>query len=376
VVLVAIPGTAVGEPGDVSAAAPAITVSPAVGLVDLQSVTVTGSGFTPGAFLAVQQCKAGTIVLFPTCGFGGPFVTADGSGAFVTTMVVRRTIRTPVNLAYDCVASPGACEIDVIDSGPGGGGIASQSLTFDPSAPSPALPSLTVEPSADLVDGQVVNLDATGFVAGDNIVVIECTHTLGDGLHCANARFVPADATGSVHVAFTVRRIVHSNQTGAPFDCASVPGECALYAQSFADPVTTNWVPLEFDPSAPLPVDSLVASPITDLVDGQVVKLTGTLTGSASLALVQCGAGQVGNDASQCDQSTVRTAGVDAAGIVHGEAPARRVLRTPSGPIDCGEEVGRCQLLVGNLSTVSTIARFPLAYALDASVLVAPRFTG
>ena len=40
---------------------PVVTVSPSTGLVDLQKVTVTGTGFTANAQIATVQCRPGAI---------------------------------------------------------------------------------------------------------------------------------------------------------------------------------------------------------------------------------------------------------------------------------------------------------------------------
>ena len=50
-----------GSGAAVSTPLPVVTVSPSTGLVDLQKVTLTGSGFTANAQVASAQCRPGAI---------------------------------------------------------------------------------------------------------------------------------------------------------------------------------------------------------------------------------------------------------------------------------------------------------------------------
>ena len=88
---------------------PTITATPDTALVQGQSITVTGSNFPPGAQVGLGECTTGGGT-GGACGVGiSGSVVADGTGAFSTTMNVRRGIRsyaTDPPTVVDCAARP------------------------------------------------------------------------------------------------------------------------------------------------------------------------------------------------------------------------------------------------------------------------------
>jgi hypothetical protein len=96
---------------DVPIVAPVVTVDPSSGLLDAQAVAVEGSGFTPGATIALLECPAGS-VLVSGCDFStGLFEQADGAGMVGTTYGVVRVI-TVGGASLDC-AGPPTCVLSV-----------------------------------------------------------------------------------------------------------------------------------------------------------------------------------------------------------------------------------------------------------------------
>jgi hypothetical protein len=71
---------------------PVAVVRPATGLVDGQSVAVTGSGFSPGIALVVVQCLArGTATGSGDCNLSGLVsVRADAAGTVATRLTVSK----------------------------------------------------------------------------------------------------------------------------------------------------------------------------------------------------------------------------------------------------------------------------------------------
>lgn len=68
-----------------ASAAPAVTASPASGLSDGQSVTVTGTGFPAGAVIAVSQCRGTS-----TCTDTLTKATVGANGGFTAAYTVRK----------------------------------------------------------------------------------------------------------------------------------------------------------------------------------------------------------------------------------------------------------------------------------------------
>lgn len=112
---------------------PSLTVSPNVGLFDGQAVSVTGTGFQPGQFVAVAICPTAQLGVFPpdsleaaaylstVCSFGNnTFSTsAQPDGTFAVTFVVTRDNTTtspgppfpPAGPPFRCGLAPADCVI-------------------------------------------------------------------------------------------------------------------------------------------------------------------------------------------------------------------------------------------------------------------------
>lgn len=86
----------------------------------------------------------------------------------------------------------------------------------------------------------------------------------------------------------------------------------------------------------------LRASPTTDLVDGQFVRVRGTgYPAGATVEVRQCVAGFDGQE--DCYEGNVRFATADRSGAFAAAIPVRRVITTPSDPrVDCAAEKGLC----------------------------------
>jgi hypothetical protein len=77
-----------------------------------------------------------------------------------------------------------------------------------------ATPSAAVDPDTALSDGQVVQVTATGFPAGDSLVIVQCDADPGGEGDCDtnNTKFVTATSSGSVPpTRFTVHDRVGSD---------------------------------------------------------------------------------------------------------------------------------------------------------------------
>src|SRR6266540_2081813 len=94
----------------VTTVAPSITVMPSTDLVDSQPVTVTGSGFTPGASVGMSECDAAGVDSSDCDLSDSAFVTATGQGSWSASFAVHRVIHNS-HRTVDCAAEPGACVI-------------------------------------------------------------------------------------------------------------------------------------------------------------------------------------------------------------------------------------------------------------------------
>jgi hypothetical protein len=143
-------------------ATPLLTVTPNAGLVDGQSVSVSASGYTPGAGLAVLECTAGASSENDCDLSTVAYVNADASSAVSTTYGVFREIFTANDGAgLDC--APSQCVLVVANIGDQTEA-ASAELGFDASIPPPPIlqVSATIDPTGTF--DKTGNVTVTGTV--------------------------------------------------------------------------------------------------------------------------------------------------------------------------------------------------------------------
>jgi hypothetical protein len=126
-------------------AAPLVSVTPNSNLLDADQVSVTASGYTPGALLAVLECTTGATTQndcdLSTVAYGN----ADGSGNLSTTYSVFREIFPGTNPdGLDC--APSNCLLVVANIGDQTEATGAQ-LSFDASVPLP--PQLEITATID-----------------------------------------------------------------------------------------------------------------------------------------------------------------------------------------------------------------------------------
>jgi hypothetical protein len=114
---------------------PSVQAQPSTGIADGQVITVTGSGFTAGATIAVMECQTGT-TSESGCDLSTYILTtASNSGAFSTPFIASRYLHLSGPTTVDC-AVPGACFLAAANLN-NFAEAASTPITFDPTAPAP-----------------------------------------------------------------------------------------------------------------------------------------------------------------------------------------------------------------------------------------------
>jgi hypothetical protein len=165
-------------------------------------------------------------------------------------------------------------------------------LHFTADAPTAPPPTLAIRPDDDLVDGQQVHVEGSGFVwAYQDVTVVQCTSDVSSWEDCDSDTYIPAPLEGT-SFELDVRVSSQIVTAAGVVDCR-VAGACALVAPMDYRylPRKTGVASLHFDPRGPLPEPTaLTISPDHDLVDGQQVTLRATGFGSdALLHLFHCG---------------------------------------------------------------------------------------
>lgn len=257
---------------------PVVTADPAAGLHDLQTVQVVGSGFEPGQATTLAQCALREGAVAGVCyGATATPITADGSGNFTTTFLVRRVIRE-VASTVDCAETAQRCGLSA-------GALAVAPLTFDPGVP-PTEPAISVTPSADLVEGNVVVVHGSGFAHDRDARILQCLtgFVALTGCDVSTSVAVRVDAVGNFVAEFpVVGTITPPAQFGGPVDCRATPENatpCSIVAAN-------TQAPSEF---ASMPI-ALLATPGAPPAAPTELPRTGTTRtlGVGTLAIVAAG---------------------------------------------------------------------------------------
>jgi|GEM_PF-1936387 Neocarzinostatin family./Calx-beta domain. len=339
-------------------ALPVVTAAPLTNLPYRATVTVHGTGFSPGEAVSSESCLSGPS--FGTCG-GFGFGTADGNGAVTLSVPVRRTARGFDGGTVDCVDPAVSCQVSVF--GQHGYEQFEFPLTFDPNAPIPPPPTVSATPTSGLGYRQPVTVRGAGFAPDAEIGITECSGNPSSDLGevCSAFASVIADQNGGFETTFPARRFL-----GGPFnpavDCASAATPCALSVFDSFDGFGGDGqsIPLSFDPnSVAPPPPHLEVSPDDHLHDGDAVDVRGSkFSPNAQIAVLECAG--TATSIGDCDFSQPLFVTTDGRGRFMSSATVKTAVQTFSSPVDCGS--GGCEILAFNLADDLEAAVAPLSF--------------
>lgn len=347
---------------------PVVTAEPDEPLTDGQTVTVNASGLVWSTQALVVHCVAE-----PTspedCDYAtASYVDLAEDTGFTQDYRVSALIETPTHGTVDC-REVGGCALAVTSGSelsPAKTGLVS--LTFDPDA-EVVPPTLTVSPDVDLVDGQTVNVDGSGFNSDRPWVdLLLCGSELSwDSCQWVEA-FPTLDENGAFNVDVQLAALL-AFEGGDELDCRASAEPCHLVGTQGSLPsVHAASASLHFDPDAPLlPGPTIVVDPSTNLPEVSTVSVTGSSFGSQgweSAHLRVCAAG----DDTRCDPQSEAWVAPDAAGDFSVGLDVAATFSPQGGePVDCRAVPG-CEVIardeVKRRSTSTALAFAPPAPAL------------
>ncbi len=258
---------------------PQLVVTPNEGILNGDTVSVTGSGFVPNSSLQLAQCAVGSSRCggYIYVGEEGPGV--DAGGNFATDFTLRLRARLADGSTTNCIAV--ACEIRSYYY-PDPDYNVSVPVAFDPNQPIPPPPTVSVDPNVGLADRQSVAVTGANFDANAYVQLSVC---LPDNTGCSylSSGSGQSATDGSFSRSVVLRRLVlrylydetTGQETTETVDCA--PDLCVLRAATYDDFETQVDTPLNFDPNLPLPDPPTIAvDPSTNLPYRASVAVTGT----------------------------------------------------------------------------------------------------
>jgi hypothetical protein len=164
---------------------------------------------------------------------------------------------------------------------------ASQAIAPDRAGAQEA-PSITVTPSTELVEGQILSVSGTGFLPSTTVYVVPCPAAVINGIDCdLNVlTSTQTDATGAFTTTYVARRFIVGNVGGVPTELDCATDACMLGAGDAGQVRTAN-TPIDFADD-PLPPRTLTAIPNGDAFGAAEVTGTGFAPG-APVYLQFCG---------------------------------------------------------------------------------------
>jgi predicted esterase len=212
-----------------------------------------------------------------------------------------------------------------------------------------AAPTLALDQSDGLVDGQQVAVSGSGFVPSSQTIVYQCLANPVGVVDCDldSATAVAVDESGS----FSMRQPVYAsiNEWGSTSADCLAPDRCVVAANlGFDGGASAAVAPISFDSTAPLlPPPTISIDRATDLVDRQVVQVEGRgfvrgeshstspRSGTRTVNLYQCGSGEYGVPG-DCRLHPTQTVDVETDGTFSAELPVSTAMHSlDGGTFDC-----------------------------------------
>ena len=324
---------------------PSITVTPSTGLTNGQTVTITGSGFTPGDSLFAVECLA-TATSAAGCNTAGATpITANSDGTLPsTTFTVKTgTVGTGTGTCGTSASDLTACVISV--SNATAGDAAHAAITFA----ALASPTISVSPSTGLKNGESVTITGSGFIAGDSLYAVQClaTATSAAGCNASGATPITVNSDGTLP-STTFKVTAGTIGSGACGTTTTNARACVITVATITG-TDAGAAPIQFAIAKARVVRTLNARPTLNLHNGQVVTVFGHgFIPRDHVYIVECLAGATG--AASCDLHTLKAVTIRANGVL--PATKFRVVTGKIGNRFCGTtraNLHSCTISVANV---------------------------
>lgn len=202
---------------------------------------------------------------------------------------------------------------------------------------------VVVEPSTQLVDGQVVGISGSGFTPGATLGAVLCSAGASGGggvAFCELAHYdnFPANAEGTFADDYVLRRFITTPAEGR-VDCAEATDRCLLAVGNINDYDESGGSFISYAGAADPPAPQLAVTPSDGLADGQVISVKGTgLRAAPDGRLRQCPAGREADPA--CAPLVAQPDGPAVGGQLSVTVPVARFLGSEQGQVDCAAPPG------------------------------------
>ncbi|HKE76767.1 MAG TPA: neocarzinostatin apoprotein domain-containing protein [Acidimicrobiales bacterium] len=346
------PGTPLAPPPTI-----AITPAPTAPLRDGQAVNVRVTGMVWGTFATVLECSADPVDQ-SDCDFDTAISVSVTNGSFTLPYTLSSRIGTDRLGTVDCAQAGKCVLVATLGNGEAPEKTGVLPLVFDP-AGGFVVPTMTVTPATDLVDGQNVTVAGKGFPTAEfTFVNIYVCGPASAGRPCDFLDEVDEPANG----AFSRQVEVSAQIFGGaePVDCRDPATPCDLVATTGSTRSPRAAIaPLAFRPGGPLrPGPEISLTPATGLPNEGDVHVAGSHFGRGDFVQLQvCRTGDIG----RCDDQAEAFVSAEDDGTFATDLSVAATFTDPDGQaVDCRADPG-CQVVARDFERNRT-ATAPLAF--------------
>ncbi len=283
-----------------------VTITPADDLVDGQVVTVVGEDFDVsnrwGSFAELVECRLPVVDRDDCDDRTESYAEIGSDGYLATTYRVEGLLRVD-GADVDCRTSE--CALLVGEERQSLAHAALVPLAFDPNAPLGPPPTVTLTPSTDLRDGQIVDVDGEGLQAGTFLFLVHCRWGATDFNGCStdDLTYAKVRADGTFHTQLGLRAVFRTSGTGGRVNCRIAACSLTAFGEGFfgrfspeegfgfggGEPGRVTRTRLWFDPDAPLLEPTIGNPDLTGIRDESRWRIHGTGgRPEGTVVLVQC----------------------------------------------------------------------------------------
>lgn len=343
------------------AAAPAATVTPNTGLLNGQTVAVTGTGFTAGSTVLMVECLE-TATSSAGCDLStvvSAVVNADGTLPSTNFVVATGAVGNGT-----CGTSTTDLTCLVAISTTSGATLAASPITFA------LAPSVTATPSTGLIAGDAVTITGSNFTPGDSVYAIECLTTASSQAGCDLATTTPITVGTDGTLPSTTFHVESGTVgTGTCGTTAADVSNCDITVAT-ATGTDAGTTAITFAVAGAVG-PTVVVTPSTGLINNEQVAITGSgFSGGSTVAIVECIA--TATTAAGCDiPASPVTAVVNADGTLPSTNFAVQTGAIGNGTCGTSATDLNCAIVIGTLTGV-LVADTLVTFALVPSVTVTP----
>ena len=241
------------DPSAPLAPPPVLTAAPDTDLTDGTRVRLELTGLRPGGWLYLYLCPGTS--RSADCAFGDELLeplVADDAGRIATEVMLRALNGAQSGARFDCRDVD--CHLVATEGQTLNNNVAAP-VAFDPDAPLAPEPTISVTPSSDLTDGQIVEVVVDRLFPGERFALLQCAPSFRYYAGCEEHGWVEqvAPEIGRYTTTIAVRDRFPAELGEGTVDCRTTTCVMGLWRLVDQDAILAVRAELAFAPLAAAP---------------------------------------------------------------------------------------------------------------------------